>query len=160
MSKFLQLCLKLKIYLWRGKIFLIFGNNILLYSILNLGTAMLFNLMWRIDSLEKTPMLGLKAGGEGDNKGWDGWMASLTRWTWVWVAPGAGDGQGSLACCSPWGCKESDMTEWLNCYAIQFFLVIKHMYQFIHVHDYKILLKKKKNLPVTILYLSKIILIS
>ena len=27
---------------------------------------------------------------------------------------GAGDGQGSLACCSPWGCKESDMTEQLN----------------------------------------------
>ena len=25
-----------------------------------------------------------------------------------------GDGQGSLVCCSPWGCKESDMTEWLN----------------------------------------------
>ena len=29
-------------------------------------------------------------------------------------APGVGDGQGSLACCSPWGCKELDMTEWLN----------------------------------------------
>ena len=29
--------------------------------------------------------------------------------------PGIGDGQGSLACCSPWGCKESDMTEQLNC---------------------------------------------
>ena len=28
--------------------------------------------------------------------------------------PGVGDGQGSLVCCSPWGCKESDMTEWLN----------------------------------------------
>ena len=28
--------------------------------------------------------------------------------------PGAGDGQGSLACCSPWGCKQSDMTEQLN----------------------------------------------
>ena len=27
----------------------------------------------------------LKAGGEGDYRGWDGWMASLTRWTWVWV---------------------------------------------------------------------------
>ena len=27
----------------------------------------------------------LKAGGEGDNRGWDGWMASLTQWTWVWV---------------------------------------------------------------------------
>ena len=29
-------------------------------------------------------------------------------------APGVGDGQGVLACRSPWGCKESDMTEWLN----------------------------------------------
>ena len=28
--------------------------------------------------------------------------------------PGVGDGQGSLACCSPWGCKELDMTERLN----------------------------------------------
>ena len=27
----------------------------------------------------------LKVGGEGDDKGWDGWMASLTRWTWVWA---------------------------------------------------------------------------
>ena len=26
----------------------------------------------------------LRAGGEGDNKGWDGWMASPTKWTWVW----------------------------------------------------------------------------
>ena len=29
-------------------------------------------------------------------------------------APGVGDGQGSLVCYSPWGCKESDMTERLN----------------------------------------------
>ena len=28
---------------------------------------------------------GLGAGGEGDDRGWDGWMASLTWWTWVWV---------------------------------------------------------------------------
>ena len=27
----------------------------------------------------------LRAGGEGDGRGWDGWMASPTRWTWVWV---------------------------------------------------------------------------
>ena len=27
----------------------------------------------------------LKAGGEGDDRGWDGWMGSPTRWTWVWV---------------------------------------------------------------------------
>ena len=50
----------------------------------------------------------LKAGGVGDNRGWDGWMASVTQ------TPGVGDGQGGLACCSPWGGKESDMTEWLN----------------------------------------------
>ena len=30
----------------------------------------------------------LKAGGEGDNRGWDGWMASLTRWTWIWASSG------------------------------------------------------------------------
>ena len=31
----------------------------------------------------------LRAGGEGDDRGWDGWMASLTRWTWVWVNSGS-----------------------------------------------------------------------
>ena len=30
----------------------------------------------------------LRAGGEGDDRGWDGWMASLTRWIWVWVNSG------------------------------------------------------------------------
>ena len=32
---------------------------------------------------------GLGAGGEGDDRGWDGWMASLTRWTWVWMNSGS-----------------------------------------------------------------------
>ena len=42
--------------------------------------------IWRTDSLEKTLMLG-RIGGRrrGDDRGWDGWMASPTRWTWVWV---------------------------------------------------------------------------
>ena len=31
----------------------------------------------------------LKAGGEGDGRRWDGWMASLTQWTWVWVNSGS-----------------------------------------------------------------------
>ena len=31
----------------------------------------------------------LGAGGEGDDRGWDGWMASRTRWTWVWVNSGS-----------------------------------------------------------------------
>ena len=44
-------------------------------------------LMWRTDSLEKTLMLEkLKVGGEGDNRGWDSWMASLTWYTWVWAS--------------------------------------------------------------------------
>ena len=31
----------------------------------------------------------LKVGGEGEDRGWDGWMASLTRWTWIWVNSGS-----------------------------------------------------------------------
>ena len=47
-------------------------------------------LMWRADSLEKTLMLGgIGAGEEGDDRGWDGWMASLTWWTWVLVNSGS-----------------------------------------------------------------------
>ena len=56
----------------------------------------------------------LKVGGEGDDRGWDGWMASLTRWTGVWVNSGSWWWQASLPCCSPWGLKESNTTERLN----------------------------------------------
>ena len=56
----------------------------------------------------------LKAGGEGDDREWDGWMASPTQWTWVWASLGVADGQESLARCSPWGQKESDINEQLN----------------------------------------------
>ena len=44
--------------------------------------------MQKVDSLEKILMLGgIGAGGEGDDRGWNGCMASSTRWTWVWVNP-------------------------------------------------------------------------
>ena len=44
-------------------------------------------LMQRADSLEKTWCWEkLKAGGGGDDRGWDGWMASPTQWTWVWTS--------------------------------------------------------------------------
>ena len=73
------------------------------------------HLMWRADSFEKTLMWErLWAGGEEDDRGWDGWMASPTQWTWVWETPGVGDGQAGLVCCSPCGHKESDTTEKLN----------------------------------------------
>ena len=55
----------------------------------------------------------LRAGREGDDRGWDGWMASLTRWTWVWVDSGSWWWTGRPACCSSWG-HESDTTEGLN----------------------------------------------
>ena len=64
---------------------------------------------------EKSLMLErLKAGGEGDDRGLDGWIASPTQRTWVWVNSKSCEGQGGLACCGPWGYKESDMTERLN----------------------------------------------
>ena len=45
------------------------------------------HLMWRTDSFEKTLMLRkIECRIEGDNRGWDGWMASLIWWTWVWVS--------------------------------------------------------------------------
>ena len=70
------------------------------------------HLMWRVDSLEKTLMLGGIGGWtKRGHRGWDGWMASPTRWTWVWVKYGSWFGQGGLACCDSWGRKESDMTE-------------------------------------------------
>ena len=75
------------------------------------------HLMRRTDSLEKTLMLGKIEGRrmtEGMTEG------EMVRWHHrlngheFEQAPGVGDGQGSLACHSPWGCKESDTTERLN----------------------------------------------
>jgi len=62
----------------------------------------------------KDPDERLKAGGEGltEDK-MVGWHHRLNGHEFE-QAPGVGDGQGSLACCSPWGCKESDTTEWPN----------------------------------------------
>ena len=87
------------------------------YSVVGLMLKLQYFGHWMrsTDSLEKTLLPGkMKAGGEGDDRGWDGWMASPTWWTWVWVSSRIGDGQGSLACCYPWGYKEWGMTEPLN----------------------------------------------
>ena len=47
------------------------------------------HLMRRVDTLEKTMMLERsRAGEEGDGRGWNGWIASLTQWTWVWANSG------------------------------------------------------------------------
>ena len=48
------------------------------------------HLMWRTDSRERHWCWErLKAGGERDDRGWDGLMASPTRWTWVWASSGS-----------------------------------------------------------------------
>ena len=56
----------------------------------------------------------MKTGGEGTTEdemfGWHHWLDGHE----FEQALGVGDGEGGLACCRPWGCKESNMTEWLN----------------------------------------------
>ena len=74
------------------------------------------HLMRRADSLEKTLMLGKTEGRR--RRGWQevemvGWNHQLNGHEFE-QARGDSEGQGSLGCCSPWGCKESDTTERLN----------------------------------------------
>ena len=68
--------------------------------------------MQKADSFERTRMLGKTEGKRrrGD-RGWDGWMASLTRWTWVWVESGSWRWTGRPGVSGSWGCKELDTTE-------------------------------------------------
>ena len=62
----------------------------------------------------------LKAGREGEDRGWDGWMPSLTRWTWVWVnfgswwwtgRPGVLQSTGSQRVGHNWA---TELTDWLT----------------------------------------------
>ena len=68
--------------------------------------------MWRADSFEKTLMLGKTEGGR--RRGHSGWHHRLNGHKFE-LTPEVGHGQGGLACYSPWGHKESEMTEQLNC---------------------------------------------
>ena len=72
------------------------------------------HLMRRTDSSEKTLMLGKIEAGDGETEEEVvRWHHQLNRREFEEI-PGVGDGQGGLACCSPWGRKESDTTEQLN----------------------------------------------
>ena len=75
-------------------------------------TLIFGHLMWRADSLEKTLMLGRIEGRR--RRGWQdemaGWWHHRLKWHEFEQTPGDSEGQGKLACFSPWGCKELDMT--------------------------------------------------
>ena len=84
----------------------------------------------------------LKVGGEGDYGGWDDCMVSLTWRTWVWASSRFGDGQGSLVCCSPWGCRVGyDWVTELNCVVV---------WTFFH---FALLWDRIKNWPFPVLWL-------
>ena len=57
-----------------------------------------------------------------------GWHHRLNGHGFQWT-PGVGDGQAGLACCSPWGCKETDTTERLNLMNINiiYYIAILHI---------------------------------
>ena len=99
------------------------------------------HVMQRTDSLGKTLCWErLKMGEEGDNRGWDGWMASLTQWTWVWVSSGDWWWTGKSGVLQSMGIlKESDTTEppnWTNvhmCYHIDRKIKFFWVYRFVWV---------------------------
>ena len=71
---------------------------------------------WLIDLLAQDPAAGKDEREEEKGMTEDemaGWHHQLGGHGSGWT-PGVGDGQRGLACCGPWGCKESDTTEWLN----------------------------------------------
>ena len=74
------------------------------------------HLMRSTDSLEKTLILGKTEGRRRRGQQRMRWLDGITDSLDMRFeqAPRVGDGQGSLECCSPWSCKESDMTERLN----------------------------------------------
>ena len=67
-----------------------------------------------------------------------GWYHRLNGHGFGWT-PGVGDGQGGLACCSSWGCKDSDTTEWLNwteSLCLEFFWCLFFFRSFPHICHY------------------------
>ena len=61
-----------------------------------------------------------------------GWHHQLDGHEFEWTL-GVGDGQGGLACCDSWGCRESDMTVWLNWTELIFLmLIVNHVFKILY----------------------------
>ena len=84
------------------------------------------HLIWRVDSLEKTLMLGGIRGRRKRGQQRMSWHHQLNGCEFEWT-PGVGDGQGSLECCNSWGHKESDTTEQLNWTELRCNYYVLHM---------------------------------
>ena len=93
------------------------------------------HLMQRVDSLEKSLMLGGIGGRRRRGRQIAGWHHRLDGHEFE-STPGLGDGQGGLACCDSWGCKELDTTEWLNWTELNDHLVYYYYYYYFHVSFY------------------------
>ena len=86
---------------------------------------------------------GIGAGGEGDNGGWDGWMASLTRWTWVWVnsgswwwtgRPGVLRFMGSQKVGYNWGAE----LNWTEPYGLKGLIILSLGWAHLEFHDHTV----------------------
>ena len=74
----------------------------------------------------------LKAGGEGDDRGWEDWMASPTRWTWVWASsgswwwtrkPGMLQSMGSQRVGHNWATELNWLVNWLTSKKNEYFII-------------------------------------
>ena len=72
------------------------------------------HMMQRADSLKKSLMVGKTEDRRRKGQQRIRWVDGITDLMKSEEVPGVGKGQGSLACCIPWGCKHSDTTEQLN----------------------------------------------
>jgi len=63
----------------------------------------------------------LRVGGEGDDRGWDGWMESLTQWRWVWVSSGCWWWEREVWCAVVHGVAKS--WTWLSDWSEQYFFL-------------------------------------
>ena len=82
----------------------------------------------------------LKVGGEGDDRGWDGWMASLPQWTWVWVNSASWWWTGKLVVLQSMGSQRvrrlSNWTElywYVNCLSIQLGKAVSFIYLLVNI---------------------------
>ena len=100
------------------------------------GTDAEAPILWSPDakslSIRKKPRCWqrLKAGGEGDDRGWDGWLASPTRWMWVWASSRRSWRTGRHDVRSPWGLRVrhewvTETQQWKAIFSLTFLLDFK-----------------------------------